>query len=308
MTLDEMKEMPIWVCWKERGGRKIPYTPSGSPASSTDPGTWATYEQAAAAEGYDGVGLVITGGRVGIDIDGCVHAGEIEPWAREIVDRCGSYAEISPSGDGLHIIATGDAERLGAVGRANHKTGIEVYNHGRYFTFTGNNINDNDIIDATHAVAGVLAEHFKTRSGEQVAVSHMMQNARDNTRRMATDAMRENARRSGRKVRYARVYRGDACDFCVMLSSRGFVYYSEDTAGFHTHKGCDCVVVCSPAPRRHYTDAGGVVARDEGAQEVEGYDPDDLYARYQEMRAWDAAHPEADGKTRKEEHRRIIQG
>ena len=49
------------------------------------------------------------------------------------------------------------------------------------------------------------------------------------------------------------------CPFCMMLASRGFVYYSRRAAGEdqHWHDGCDCVVVQS------YNDAG-----------AQGYDPE----------------------------------
>lgn len=41
----------------------------------------------------------------GIDIDGCVDgAGQVSPFALEIIRRFGSYAEISPSGTGIHVI------------------------------------------------------------------------------------------------------------------------------------------------------------------------------------------------------------
>lgn len=77
---------------------------------------------------------------MGIDLDGCVRDGEIEPWAQEIVDAIGSYTEVSPSGTGVHILAYVDPRTTGVVGRADHRRGIEVYNHGRYFTVAGRQI------------------------------------------------------------------------------------------------------------------------------------------------------------------------
>lgn len=50
----------------------------------------------------------------------------------EIFNNFQSYAEISPSGQGLHIIVIGDVPR----GRRRNK--IEVYSKGRYFNMTGN--------------------------------------------------------------------------------------------------------------------------------------------------------------------------
>ncbi len=60
-------------------------------------------------------------------------------------------------------------------------------------------------------------------------------------------------------VRFARVPRdGETCTFCIMLASRGFVYWSRETAGEfnHYHRNCRCLVI-----------------PDDGSGEVEGYDP-----------------------------------
>lgn len=69
-------------------------------------------------------------------------------------------------------------------------------------------------------------------------------------------------------IRYARVPTGrETCAFCFMLSSRGFVYYSEMTAmGEHGyHVNCDCIAVPG----------------DENTV-VEGYDWRGMYERYKQ--------------------------
>jgi hypothetical protein len=53
-----------------------------------------------------------------------------------------SYIEVSPSGRGLHIIGTGKIPR--AAKEKLHGIGVEVYNVGRYFTWTG------DVIEGEH--------------------------------------------------------------------------------------------------------------------------------------------------------------
>jgi len=74
---------------------------------------------------------------VGIDLDHCrdPQTGEITPRALEIVQRLDSYTEISPSGDGLHILVIGQLPRQG-----NKCGGIEMYSSGRYFTVTGQHL------------------------------------------------------------------------------------------------------------------------------------------------------------------------
>ena len=66
-----------FCCWRmeERGGRKtkVPYNPNtGQMAKSNDPGTFAPFETALLAQGYDGIGLGIFGGLCAIDLDNCV--------------------------------------------------------------------------------------------------------------------------------------------------------------------------------------------------------------------------------------------
>ena len=73
-------------------------------------------------------------------------------------------------------------------------------------------------------------------------------------------------------LRYARVPSGrETCGFCFMLSSRGFVYRSEQTAGsthaYHDH--CDCVIV--PGFKDDDRELG---------PQIEGYDPDGMYERW----------------------------
>ena len=75
-------------------------------------------------------------------------------------------------------------------------------------------------------------------------------------KKAANDTIMRNARRDGRAgrgVRWARVPRGaETCPFCIMLASRGFVYYSEESEELfgHEHEHCDCDVMCS------FTDGG----------------------------------------------------
>ena len=76
----------------------------------------------------------------------------------------------------------------------------------------------------------------------------------------------------GANMRYARIPTGqETCDWCLMLASRGFVYYTEDSAKAGNHQNCDCLCV----PSR-----GGSSFDD--ATQVEGYDPDEYYRLWRE--------------------------
>ncbi len=149
----EMKQLNCWVCWakEERNGKttKLPKNPkTGGNASTALSGTWATYTEANRyyldhAGDIRGIGYVFTESNsiIGIDIDNCIKHGQIiSEELREIVGRCSSYVETSPSGTGLHIYIKGKWKEVG--GRKNNKIGngmaIEVYPSSRFFTVTGN--------------------------------------------------------------------------------------------------------------------------------------------------------------------------
>jgi hypothetical protein len=122
---------------------KIPYTPWGkiARARANDPETWGTLDQALAFclthHGGFGIGLVLTSGLVGLDFDGAVdEGGRIAPHAEDALELMQSYAEISPSGRGLHIIARGSTP----AGWGNRAGAIEIYDHARFFCMTGRRI------------------------------------------------------------------------------------------------------------------------------------------------------------------------
>lgn len=271
----------VWVAWNDEGGRKVPKSPSGGNAKSNDPSTWGTYAEAQAAasrNGYSGVGIMLSDGLVGIDLDGAVSDGVIADWAQEIVDLVGSYTEVSPSGTGLHILAWADMDVVGAIGSADHAAGIEVYNNRRYFTVTGDAVNDEPIYDLTEEMSGLLSRLLPGRSSEERVRAAVGSLAADEVKRLANRTTTDNCVRDGK--RYARVPTGaETCGFCIMLASRGFVYHSRETAGEfdHYHRSCDCKVI------------GDL----DELTEVEGYDPDALYDLYSEARSRLGEYPAA---------------
>jgi hypothetical protein len=108
-------------------------------ASSSDPTTWASYENAklSVEQGhYDNIGFVFhNNGIVGIDIDaGFDDDGLLSDIAIDIINRCQSYTEYSRSGRGFHILLKG---KLPFDGK-NNRAGVEIYQNSRYFILTGN--------------------------------------------------------------------------------------------------------------------------------------------------------------------------
>ena len=136
-----LQELPQWVA---HTGRKVPICPAtGDAASVTDPRTWGSFEVAIerATRADLGVGFVFTADDpfVGLDFDGVRDeaTGEITPWAFEILSRLASFAEISPSGRGVHaILRAKDVTFAGGAYEVGEHS-IEIYRKKRYFTVTG---------------------------------------------------------------------------------------------------------------------------------------------------------------------------
>jgi len=147
---EELKNTKQWVCYKAtpRGNKitKVPVYPiSGNSIDANNPNNWLSFAEAIEYIGrkkITGVGFVFTNedNYVGIDIDGCVDSdGQFNQNAKEILSyfEGKAYAEYSPSGKGIHIIAKG--EKLSPRSKNSHY-GLEVYSDKRYFTVTGNMI------------------------------------------------------------------------------------------------------------------------------------------------------------------------
>jgi hypothetical protein len=169
----ELRALNQWVLWryewkpperKQKGKwDKVPYTASGWKADSTRPETWATFAQVRAAYeahgrgqlggrddagGWDGVGFVPLpeNNLTVVDLDKCrdKDTGDVQPRAAAVVEKVDTYAEASPSGTGLRVVAFGhkpDHER-------SKKGPVEMYDGltkggkpgGRYLTFTGHRL------------------------------------------------------------------------------------------------------------------------------------------------------------------------
>lgn len=162
----ELRDRPQWVVWKyvDRPDRPKPTKEprrADNPnrkASTTNPKTWATFEQAVAAleaGDPDGIGFVFTqeDPYVGVDLDD----GLPDTDRAAITLALDSYTETSPSGDAEHVIVRAS---LNGHGR-NRKGPFEVYEDGRYFTVTGAHVKGTPTtIEARQAQLDEVIEHY----------------------------------------------------------------------------------------------------------------------------------------------------
>ncbi|PFE03793.1 DNA primase [Bacillus sp. AFS023182] len=166
----ELKALPQWILWRfeKRNNKptKVPYQVDGEMAQANNRRTWSTFATAVKfyLEGdYDGIGFVFSrqDNYIGIDIDKCVVDEKTNAFATEIIDTLDSYTEFSPSGKGIHIIIKGNLpQSVLGTGRKNTKHGLEIYSYGRFFTFTGNRENSNDVYERTDELAEVFEKYF----------------------------------------------------------------------------------------------------------------------------------------------------
>jgi len=174
----EMRVFNSWVVWRledTESGRptKIPYNPvTGYPAKSTDESTWVSYETAKNEflnnpTKWSGIGFVLSErdpyGFIDLDKpknpDGsALDAVEFDKRIarqKSIFNAFDSYAELSPSGEGLHIIVKA------TLPNGRKRSSIEVYTNQRFMTMTGNVYRNASIVDYNELLNSLWAEMGK---------------------------------------------------------------------------------------------------------------------------------------------------
>lgn len=181
----ELKNLRQWVVWKsvirtnENGETNItkppfqPYNPQHEASHST-PHHWTSYEEAMACwranpDTIEGVGFVFTERDefFGIDIDDerkvkPEHLEARRALVQDIMSRVVTYSEVSPSGQGLHMIGRGRLPE-GLLGKRNTALQVEVYCGQRFFTMTGNVWADRDTITDQQAYLDEMYGAFTAR-------------------------------------------------------------------------------------------------------------------------------------------------
>ena len=157
LALEHLREQQVWVCWhwfwNGKKWTKPPYRADNPDrnASSSDPATWGTYEQATEqvrAGRADGIGVALKGRNLGgVDLDHCrdPETGVIEPWAEERLQQFpGAYVEATVSGKGLRILGTSALESFAPKFKLADKgngAAVELFsNSNHYLTLSCNEI------------------------------------------------------------------------------------------------------------------------------------------------------------------------
>ncbi len=213
-----LKSLPQWVLWKYQHvpGRdkpkKPPFQANGRAASVDDSRTWSTYPQAIAALGggyHQGIGFVLTGGIVVIDLDNCLReidgVRRITKTARQIFDIAHSYTEVSPSGKGLHIFLRGhlpEEDGNPVLGMKSDKG--EMYAAKRYITVTGERVGEQREIradqDAINQIYALLKPPRQTPLPQPAPTRHHCVTALDD------EEVIRLARTAGNGAKFNRLY------------------------------------------------------------------------------------------------------
>lgn len=157
---EELRGLNQWVCANDDS--KVPMQANRPyAASSTNPATWASFEDAlwAVEHGYyDHLGFVFNdNGIVGIDLDDAFDDMGASPTVNDILRECyGTYVEYSKSGDGLHLFVKGDIPFKGK----NNLAGVEIYKTGRFFIMTGNRFGTAMCIKENQAALDHIVEKY----------------------------------------------------------------------------------------------------------------------------------------------------
>lgn len=188
MTVEELKEKKLWFLWSTKPAKngkvtKVPFSANGGATGTDDAhkGTWVKFDDADASKikfQASGIGMKIPKGFFLLDID---HRDISDAFVQLMLSRFSSYAEVSPSGNGIHIIGQCDISKLPVHFDDRRKrlvldseyyqkrsdVGLELYIGditNRYGTFTGNTVNNLPIVDCTQTVLTTLDKEMRKKT------------------------------------------------------------------------------------------------------------------------------------------------
>jgi hypothetical protein len=294
-----LQDREQWLCWRTetRDGKltKVPVSPhDGDFGKVNDPSTWASFEVAVDALTKDeiaGLGFVFTEDDTiaGVDLDDMrdPETEALSDRAEEIVDRLESYTEVSPSGTGLHVLVHGFVPD----GRARND-GIELYDSGRFFTVTGQQLPETPSeIKVRHDALAAVHESYVARE-EEPEPTPPQSSDRPDVPAPETDVNEAEIIEYGqRKRKFRRLWDGDTSGYqshseadlamCVLLA-----YYTGDDRRLMDSVFRQSGLMRSKWDEQRGDQTYGELTIDEAIRIVDTYDP--------HLHGMDAAAPEAE--------------
>lgn len=167
-----IRDLPAWVIWRfedNPGGgkrRKVPYYANGGKRHGEQGGpkdvsnlvTFDAAKAAAARRGFDGVGFATLSAFniTALDFDNCITDGKIHPQVEALLGE--TYAEFSPSGQGIRLFFKGDLGNGKAI--RNVDFGMECFSTRGFVTYTGNTLDITELLGNTDTVVPVPEEVY----------------------------------------------------------------------------------------------------------------------------------------------------
>ncbi|MEI6282559.1 MAG: AAA family ATPase [Alphaproteobacteria bacterium] len=165
----ELRGLQGWLIWRlEDAGTgkplKVPYWAQGGKRHGKQGGpedrdrlvTFAAAQQAAAKRGFTGVGLALLPefGITALDFDYCfLPSGRLPREIEDIVSR--TYAEFSPSGQGVRAFVRGSLGNHKSHRDATHDYGFETFASSGFVTFTGAALPSTELMGTEDHIAPV---------------------------------------------------------------------------------------------------------------------------------------------------------
>ena len=217
-NIEKLKKQLTWVNWnyqlQDNKETKVPISFKNKVTGTNEKykDTWGTYEDVSNNKNANGIGLVFNDGICGIDID---KRSLTDTLTQEIINLFNTYTEISPSGNGIHILFKVDLKKLPSDFKSkylmkNTQLGIEQYVSGitnRYFTFTGNSINEYDIEERSNEFM-IFCDTYMKKDTLQTTLQSEYKTS------LSKEKILENINKSSQKDKFHKLYyMGDFSDF-----------------------------------------------------------------------------------------------
>lgn len=230
----ELQKLQQFVTWRyetkpgTEKPTKVPYDfRSGWPASATNPQTWCSFADAVTGysnSNYNGIGFVLSPNDPYAFIDLDSYDPKLTTEDRERHQRIAhafqGYAEISPSGQGLHLIVRG------SVPSGRKRGGVEVYSSERYMTMTGNVWRDAPIVEQQDLLMTLWNELESPNAGGTIdTTTNLPQLEEDN-------AICDKAYRALNGEKFLALYQGNWQPFYTSQSEADFALI--DIVAFYT--------------------------------------------------------------------------
>ena len=185
---EDIRAIDRWICWKwelRKGNwSKTPRQTNGHLASTSDRASWTDFDASCHAlkqegRGFDGLGFVLPPGIVGIDLDNCIGSEGFSEESKMLLAMLpNTYCEVSPSGTGVKLLATGQLNLK--MTTISHKKGVELYDGAktnRFFCITGHVVDDRHVItgqrDGLYKIQSILTEPIAEQTRIEPSSDHV---------------------------------------------------------------------------------------------------------------------------------------